>query len=393
MLKLAFTAQFPIEILKPEIQLTRQIQSHPSSWIQVLSSELAKNEQVQLHIVTTSNAAARDYVIKRGGIIYHVLKSRLPGTRRGYFLSTAYTLFAFPCIRMIQRLKEIRPGIVHGHGTEGPFSLAAVYSGFPNIISIQGIITRIAETAPSLNFKIVAHIERHTLRRAMAINTKTEFSEAFAECITPRTRRYFIEAPIHNIYWSWPIPDPARNIFFVGSIIKRKGIEEWIKAFTVLSKCWHDLRGYIIGSGPERYVHELKQMIASGPARNKIEFTGHLNRIEIAQMFAKGGIFCLPSHAENSPNSVMEAMAAGLPVVTTNVGNLSRMIVDQKTGFIVERSNRQGIKDALSRLLKDSNLHACAGRLGREIATKRWKPDFIAKKHLTMYHDFLKSLR
>ena len=392
MLKLAFTAPFPVEILKPAIKLTRPILSHPASWIQVISKELSKNKDIDLHLLTCNVAAAKDQIIKDGRITYHIFKSSLPGFKRGYGLSSAYTLFALPIVKMIRRLKSLRPDVVHGHGTEGPFSLTAVFSGFPNIVSLQGIITEIVKISPSLEYIITGYLERYTLRRAMAINAKTKVSENFAKLISPRSTRYFIEASIDNIYWDRPIPGPARNIFFVGSIIKRKGIEEWINAFSFLSERWPDIKGYLVGSGPDKYVAYLKHLIASKPMNLQIEFTGQLKREEIVQLFSKGGIFCLPSYVENSPNTIMEAMAAGLPVVATDVGNVSQMVEHQNNGLLVETCSVDGIKDALSVLLTNLELYTRAARLGREIASQRWKPSIIAQKHLAMYDELLRSI-
>jgi glycosyltransferase involved in cell wall biosynthesis len=316
----------------------------------------------------------------------------LPGFQRGYGLSSAYTLFALPIAKMIRRLKSVRPDVVHGHGTEGPFSLTAVLSGFPNIVSLQGIVTEIVKISPSLEYSITGYLERYTLRRAMAINAKTKVSENFAKLISPRSTRYFIEASIDNIYWDRPIPGPARNIFFVGSIIKRKGIEEWINAFSLLSERWPDIKGYLVGSGHDRYVAYLKHIIASKPVKLQIEFTGQLKREEIVQLFSKGGIFCLPSYVENSPNTIMEAMAAGLPVVATDVGNVSQMVEHQNNGLLVETCSVDGIKEALSVLLTNLELYTRAARLGREIASQRWKPSIIAQKHLAMYDELLRSI-
>ena len=390
-INIAFTAPFPIEILEPEIKLTRPVQSHPASWIQVLANELSKYEKINIHILTINAALKRDQVIKKGRITYHVLRTSLPFARRSYGLTSSYTLFALPCIKLIQKLKMIRPDIVHGHGTEGPYALAAVYSGIPNIVSIQGIITEIMKSAPSFEYMITAYLERHTLRRAMAINTKTVYSASFADTITPGTRQYFIEAPINSIYWERPIPSPARNIFFVGTLIKRKGIEELIRAVFNLAERWPDLKCFIIGTGNESYVDYLKQLVASFPREVSIEFLGQLKSPEIAALFSRGGVFCLPSYIENSPNTVMEAMAAGLPTVVTDVGNLRNMIKDQKSGLLIQTHSVTSIQSALAAFFLDFNFHTEAGQLGRKIASRRWRADIIAEKHLEMYRDLLSS--
>ena len=392
MLRIAFTAPFPVEILKPDIALTKNIQSHPSSWIQVLSRELCNNENIDLHLVTVSSAVPKDQTIKKANITYHVLKTSLPGVSSGLGFSSCYFLFLLPVFLMVRRLREIKPDVVHGHGTEGPFSLAAVYSGCRNVVSIQGIITEIVKIAPSMRNKIIQYLERHTLKKAIAINPKTEFSIIFVSRVNPQARIYFIEAPINHIFWQNHISPPTRNLFFVGSLIKRKGVEEWLNAFGLLAKHFEDLRGYIVGSGNTNYEGMLKALVDSRALNGRIEFTGMLKNEKIVELFSKGGVFCLPSYMENSPNTVMEAMAAGLPVVVTKVGNLDRMVEDGQSGFLVERQNVHAITHAVLNIFNNPDFHIRLGQRGRQIASKRWKPDIIAEKHIEMYKDLISPI-
>lgn len=392
MLKIAFTAPFPVEELKPHIILSRKIDYHPSSWIQVLSIELSKYEDVDLHLVTVSTVVPRSQIIKKGNITYHIIKVSLPGLSRSLQLASCYFLFFFPVFQMVCRLKAIKPDIVHGHGTEGPFSLAAVYSGFRNVISIQGIISEIVKVAPSMGYRITQYLERHTLRKAIAINAKTEFSISFANRINPHAQIYFIEASIRDSFWKNPIPPPARNLFYVGSLIERKGIKEWLDAFGFLSKHFPNLTGYIIGSGTANYERMLKSLVNTRGLNGRIQFTGMLKSEKIIDLFSKGGVFCLPSHIENSPNTVMEAMAAGLPVVATKVGNVGRMVENGKSGFLVEKQNVSSMINALATIFNNQNLHLQFGQRGREIASKRWMPEIIAQKHIQMYKDLIDAI-
>jgi glycosyltransferase involved in cell wall biosynthesis len=124
-----------------------------------------------------------------------------------------------------------------------------------------------------------------------------------------------------------------------------------------------------------------------------VEFTGMLKNEEIVEIFSKGGVFCLPSYIENTPNTVMEAMAAGLPVVATKVGNLVRMVADGESGFLDDKQDLQGIRDALLKVFNNPDSHDRLGRRGREIASKRWKPGIIAQKHVAMYKDLMGAIK
>lgn len=391
MIRVAFTAPFPVESLGAAVSLRRRIKSHPASWVTILSKELSRVGTIDLHVVTTSSVVEKDQIIRQGDVTYHVIKSSLPLTSRSYGLASAYSLFLFPVMKMIRALKRIKPDLVHGHGTEGPYALAAVHSGFKNIVSMQGIINEIVKVEPSLEFKIVKHLELHALRKAMALNPKTQFSENFARTMTPETPRYLIEACIHDDYWKYPVPSASRNMYFVGSVIKRKGIEEWIRAFLLLAGKFPDLKGHIIGSGPEDYVKYLQNLInneSNGAGRN-LEFKGQLRREEIALLFSKGGVFCLPSYMENSPNTIMEAMAAGLPVVASDVGDVRRMVAHRESGIVIDGVEVSDIADAIESLLKDEEGHFKAGQMGRSIASNRWKASICVGKHIEMYENLL----
>ena len=73
-------------------------------------------------------------------------------------------------------------------------------------------------------------------------------------------------------------------------------------------------------------------------------------------------LLCLPSHGEGTPNCVMEALASGIPVVATRVGGIPNIVEDQRTGFLVDKGDVQGLATSLVCLLQDSALSARMGQ-------------------------------
>ena len=82
-------------------------------------------------------------------------------------------------------------------------------------------------------------------------------------------------------------------------------------------------------------------------------------------------------------------MAAGLPVVATDVGSVRDIVQDNKSGFLVEKKNVNELVEKTSILIKDRILYNIFANNGRDIASERWKPAIIAKKHITMYNELL----
>ncbi len=393
MIKIAFCAPFPVEALKPEVKLKDpDLKLHPCSWIKALSEKLSENGEVELHIITASHNLTCDQVIKRNHITYHLMESSLPRwTKRFIKLSDSSSLWIRPLLKFRREIQRIAPDIVHGHGTEGYFSLTAVYSGYPNVISIQGIIAEVFKEEPSLRSRLVRHVEAHTVRKAKFINIKNNIAKFFVDYLSANSDKFFIEAAINEIFWSKPQPDFARNIFFVGSLIKRKGIEEFIRCYIKLKSDFSDLQGYVIGDGTDERKEFYTRIAKEAGSSEDLFFKGQLAHEKIVDIYSRGGVFCLTSHVEASSNAVMEAMAAGLPVVAMNVGDVQHRVENGTSGFLVEKKSVPGMVKSVAMLLGNESLHRSFGRKGREIASSRWKPDIIARKHMDMYSRVLEK--
>jgi glycosyltransferase involved in cell wall biosynthesis len=106
---------------------------------------------------------------------------------------------------------------------------------------------------------------------------------------------------------------------------------------------------------------------------------------EMPAAYADAEVFCLPSWWEAMPLSVLEAMAAGLPVVASAVGGLPEMVSDGETGFLVAPGDAAGLGDALARLVADPALRARMGAAGRRRARERFDLPGFAAAHLALY--------
>jgi glycosyltransferase involved in cell wall biosynthesis len=262
-------------------------------------------------------------------------------------------------------------------------------SGYPSVISLQGLITKIYESSPSLKYQIVGLFERLTIRKAKHINPKTELSSGFLDSLNYKGEKYKIEASIEKEYWKYDIPPYSQRMFFTGVLIKRKGIFEFMESFIQLKKLYPELEAVILGRGSEHIREELINLCNTNGISDGFEFTGQISFQQMISRYRKGGVFCSASYAENSPNVVMEAMATGLPVVATNVGDVKNIVSEGKSGFIVSKENSDDLAAKVAALLENRELYDSFGKEGRKIATGRWKPEVIAAKHYEMYQQIL----
>jgi glycosyltransferase involved in cell wall biosynthesis len=156
---------------------------------------------------------------------------------------------------------------------------------------------------------------------------------------------------------------PAKLIAVVANMyIRGKGHACLVAAATQICHQFPETVFLLIGDGPEQPKLE-RQVIESGLQKNFL-FVGR--RKDVPELLACCDLSVLPSEAEALPNSVLEAMAAGLPVVATSVGGIPEIIQDEENGLLVPPQNSHALAEAVIRLLEDSDLAKRLATAGQE---------------------------
>jgi colanic acid/amylovoran biosynthesis glycosyltransferase len=215
---------------------------------------------------------------------------------------------------------------------------------------------------------------RQIFGSARAIITVSDFA---AEHI----RRKFPETAerVHRVYNGIVLEEfaPARFeqpplILSVGRLINKKGFDVLIDACAALRGV--EFRCEIIGDGPLR--EELRAQIHRMNLGARVSLAGVKTPREITKKLSEATLFVLPCRIEkdgamdNLPTVIMEAMAAALPVISTDVGGISEMVVDRQTGFLVPQNDATAVANAMERLLRDNGLARQLGLRGRERCAK-----------------------
>ena len=111
-----------------------------------------------------------------------------------------------------------------------------------------------------------------------------------------------------------------------------------------------------------------------------IKMVGHVKGSEKAKLFKESHIFCLPSYSEGLPNSVLEAMAFGLPVITTEVGGLKHFFHDNKMGFFVAPGSIHELKEKLEILILDKEKMVEIGKYNYNYAHEKLLNNVVVKR-------------
>lgn len=166
------------------------------------------------------------------------------------------------------------------------------------------------------------------------------------------------------------------GLLFVGSWIPRKGTREFVEAFAELRAGAPGLRCTVLGSGISA---EAVRGDFAPADREAVDVFPSVSREELPALLARDQIFVLPSHFEGMPLTLLEAMAAGLPCVTTNICGMRDLIVDGRNGFLIAPGDVAGMASAIRALLASDATRLRIGKAARETARVRtW--DCVARE-------------
>ncbi|HXZ19212.1 MAG TPA: glycosyltransferase, partial [Candidatus Acidoferrales bacterium] len=174
-----------------------------------------------------------------------------------------------------------------------------------------------------------------------------------------------VDAVRFDLEW---IPSTEPKLLFAGSWIPRKGTREFTRAFAELRTAHPGLRCTILGSGIpcERVLQDF------APAdQDAVEVLPSASREELPALMARDQIFVLPSYFEGMPLTLLEAMAAGLPCVTTNICGMRDLVLHGTNGFLINPGDTHGVVATLHALLASSELRRRIGSAARQSARER----------------------
>jgi glycosyltransferase involved in cell wall biosynthesis len=125
-----------------------------------------------------------------------------------------------------------------------------------------------------------------------------------------------------------------------------------IRAFSIVSRENSNTRLILAGDGPER--KNLESLVASLGLEN-VDFLGNVPNEKMNAIYQSADIFMNTSRVDNMPNCILEAMACGLPVVSTNVGGIPYLVTDTKTGLLAPTDDSQALAGLVQKLVSDQD--------------------------------------
>jgi len=151
-------------------------------------------------------------------------------------------------------------------------------------------------------------------------------------------------------------PGKAFHILCVGRLVAAKGQHVLVEAARRLAAQGRDVRITLVGTGPGEAG--LREAIDRAGLDSRIALAGALNQEQVRELYARADAFVLPSFAEGIPVVLMEAMASGVPCVTTRITGIPELIQNDDEGLLVAPSDIDTLVVAIARLMDDPQLRA-----------------------------------
>ena len=306
----------------------------------------------------------------------------------------------FPVLTLRKHIRKFAPDILHTRGWSTVDAIfAGALAGVPRIV--HGEHGREASDPEGRNRK------RNLIRRALsplvdqfitvsedlrdwlindvgipALKVATIHNGVDTERFAPERKKQDVSGARNALRASLDVPIDAILIGAVGRLDPVKDHRALIQAFAPLSHADLPARLVIVGEGPMRTVLEAE--ISALRLTERVRLLGE--RQDIPELLKTLDIFVLPSMAEGISNTLLEAMASGLPVIATRVGGNPELVEHGKNGWLVRTGDTSELTQALKTYVADAALRRLHGSCGRQRAEQYFSLDRMAAGYAEIYY-------
>jgi glycosyltransferase involved in cell wall biosynthesis len=238
------------------------------------------------------------------------------------------------------------------------------------------------------------------VRAARFIVVISEFNRRFLSSLVPdpavaaklRLVRYGVDVGRFSPAARRPQTDPPL-ILAVARLVEKKGFPYLIQACQRLAGLGRAFECVIIGGGPQEPL--LRGLIQSGNLTGRVTLAGRVYQEHLREYFNRAAVFVLPciqagdGDMDGIPNTLIEAMAMEVPVISTTVSGIPELVEDGRTGLLVPPRDPDALADALARLLDDAGLRQRLGMAGRERVVAEYESGKNAAELLRIFEHYL----
>jgi glycosyltransferase involved in cell wall biosynthesis len=185
-----------------------------------------------------------------------------------------------------------------------------------------------------------------------------------------------------------PEPEGPPVVVLVARMLWEKGIGVFVEAARMLRDRHSDARFWLVGAPDPGNPGSIPgPQLDAWQEEGVVQWLGH--RTDIAEILARSSIVCLPSYREGLPKSLLEALAAGRPIVATDVPGCRETVKDGENGILVAPRDARSLAEALETLIRDKALRSRLGLKSRQLAEAEFGTARVSEATLALYHSML----
>jgi len=349
---------------------------------------------VEVHVVTFDFAGEidADTTVEQDEVTVHRLRlRRLP----------RWTGIRVNARLLAKTLRAISPDIAHAHSA-GTFADGALASGLPAIITIHGVIEQEAATErrsgitwrEEMSWRYETWYERHCLRRARDVIAISPYVADIYRDLTS-ARMHLVENPVATPYFDLPNLAETATILCAARVIHRKNTLGLLHAFALVKRDLPEARLRLAGETTSEpgYASQCRQFVEQNGLAEAVDFLGWMDEAALREEYSRCRALALLSWQETAPVAIEQAMAAGKPVIASNVGGVRFLVEDGVTGYVTAPDDTAQQAARLRSVLAESELNRAMGQAGRAAARQRFHPDVVTAQTINVYQKAISDQR
>lgn len=388
-----------------------------AGWQEGLRKALETYEpQIELGIVNFG-PAGRDPLV-RGNATYFTLPRRSPGSRLSRtFNAWQHTTYSPDDLALaVEMVARFKPDLIHFYGTENFYGLIADRISTPSVLDLQAILHGLQpfiytdaglrdylRQLGSLKFvrgkgplhrwltlRAYLPVELKILHACHNFLGRTGWDRAVLAALNPEARYFHCDRVLSDGYYTteWRAEAASRSVIYTTTTDAFfKGSLTLARAMAILKRRgWKDLQLRLAGTEANSYVGAAVTRLAQkeGVLEN-IVWLGRLNPAQIVEEMLRAGVYVHASHMDNSPNSLCEAMLAGMPCVAAFAGGVPSLIKDGVDGLLYHDRDAFILADKIASVLSDPARASRLGDQARRRALTRHDRQGIATRMAEIY--------
>lgn len=335
-------------------------------------------------------------------------------------IASRYSLFRGDEKKQIQQLTQVveqeRPDIVHIHGTEENFGLIQSSITTPTVLSVQGILSSYSEKffsgisffeaycnegiLPKIRFtsirsahknmRMAAAREQKILLQTRYVLGRTDWDKRVTSILAPEAKYFVFEDMLRPLFYTNEWTKASFNKqFTIVSILTEglyKGIESIIKTAKILHSRSVNFSWIVIGQKANSpAVRIAKKWLKTDLEKLHVKIVGSKSEQDVVDTMLSADVYCHPSHIENNPNSLCEAMMLGMPVIATAAGGTLNLFQNSDTGILLQDGDAYSMAGAILEVQNNFDKAQSRGKRARQQALVKHNPDSIVSNLLSTY--------